>query len=658
MNYRNLNNDELVILKKNGCLAENWDLVLVTNGFQPERVRNVYFSGRNCLGIFEGSIDLEEGETVACGVYNTTLHDTILEDDVFVASVQFLSRYHVQSGSIIRNVGTIAMSGSSAFGNGIEISVLNEAGGREVMIYDRLTSQIAYIMATARHDNKVHVTLRDMIGNYAEGRKSDRGTIASGAEIRDTGVIRNVLVGPGARISNARHLEEGTLASNSGAPIHIGAGVIARNFIIQSGSEVDSGAILNHCFVGQGVQIGKQFSAEHSAFFANCEGFHGEAVSIFAGPYSVTHHKSTLLIAAIMSFLNVGSGTNQSNHMYKLGPLHQGVLERGVKTGSFSYMAWPIHVGPFTAVIGKHSTQMDASVFPFSYINEVGGKSVLTPAMNLFTVGTRRDSDKWPARDRRKDPEKFDQIHFDLYNPYLMGKVVDAVAVMDRLRSEASREQEFVFHKGVHIKRLLLKTCAKYYEIALKIFFGRQLKKRLAPLLPKAGAEAVKKALRYDSDRASERWVDASGMLMPHHVYEGLLADIAAGKFRDLQDLEKTLQGIAGGYDDDAWAWCARLLEKRLGRSVEEWDAETIGEIIKAWEKEAVKGNNMICHDAAKEYDPSSRISYGIDADPDADFEAVRGKTEDDKFIKLLKNENEEIAAESKELLSLISVLK
>ncbi|MCK4489001.1 MAG: DUF4954 family protein, partial [Anaerolineales bacterium] len=42
---------------------------------------------------------------------------------------------------------------------------------------------------------------------------------------------------------------------------------------------------------------GKQFSAENCAFFANCEGFHSEAVSLFAGPFSVTHHKSTLLIA-------------------------------------------------------------------------------------------------------------------------------------------------------------------------------------------------------------------------------------------------------------------------------------------------------------------------------------------------------------------------
>ena len=60
----------------------------------------------------------------------------------------------------------------------------------------------------------------------------------------------------------------------------------------------------------------KHYSAEHSVFFANSQGFNGEACSIFAGPYTVTHHKSTLLIAGMFSFMNAGSGSNQSNHMY------------------------------------------------------------------------------------------------------------------------------------------------------------------------------------------------------------------------------------------------------------------------------------------------------------------------------------------------------
>jgi len=295
---------------------------------------------------------------------------------------------------IIENVGSMITKEGSTFGNGTEIEVLNEGGGRELPIFDRLSSQIGYLTVLYRHDRDFTDKILLLIRDYCESKRSDRGLIQSGARVHDSLIIRNVFIGSYAIISGASLLEEGTIRSNNEAPAFIGEGVIARKFIVLSGSKVDGGAILDKCFVGQGVKIGKQYSAENSVFFANCEAFHGEACSLFAGPYSVTHHKSTLMIASLVSFFNAGSGTNQSNHMYKLGPLHQGILERGSKTGSFSYLLLPCHIGAFTVVMGKHYTNFDSADFPFSYISEEKGKSELTPAMNLFTVGTRRDIDK------------------------------------------------------------------------------------------------------------------------------------------------------------------------------------------------------------------------------------------------------------------------
>ena len=155
----------------------------------------------------------------------------------------------------------------------------------------------------------------------------------AGARIENVVSVVNVAFGPAAKVSGATDLRNGTIASSKEDPAAVGAGVLAKNFIILSGSQVADGAVLANTFVGQGVRIGKQYSAENSTFFANCEGFHGEACSIFAGPYTVSHHKSTLMIAGMFSFYNAGSGTNQSNHMYKLGPIHQGILLRGAKTG-------------------------------------------------------------------------------------------------------------------------------------------------------------------------------------------------------------------------------------------------------------------------------------------------------------------------------------
>lgn len=81
-------------------------------------------------------------------------------------------------------------------------------------------------------------------------------------------------------------------------------------------------------------------------------------------------HKSSLLIAGMFSFLNAGSGSNQSNHLYKLGPIHQGIVERGSKTTSDSYILWPAKIGAFSLIMGRHVNHPDTSDLPFSYLIE------------------------------------------------------------------------------------------------------------------------------------------------------------------------------------------------------------------------------------------------------------------------------------------------
>ncbi len=104
----------------------------------------------------------------------------------------------------------------------------------------------------------------------------------------------------------------------------------------------------------------------------------------------------------------------------------------------------------------ENITQFDSTNF-LLYINEENG-NVLTPAMNLLTVGTKRDSEKWPARDRRKDPVKLDLINFDLFSPYTVGKIVKGNKILQNLYETASKEREYVTTNGMHINRLMLKT--------------------------------------------------------------------------------------------------------------------------------------------------------------------------------------------------------
>ena len=388
MSHRKLTDSEITALQNQGCFSSDWSAIEVAEPFSSASIHHVRFTGKVKLGTLGGEVVTGDGVSRTSGLFNSHIQDCELGNHVLVDQVHLLKNYRIMDGVVLEQVHSLSVDGTSSFGNATEIEVLNEGGGRELLIFDRLSAQLAYILVTYRHDARLIGALNGMIRDHAAAGSSAKGTVGTGTEITHTGTIQAVNIGESASIRGASLLKNGTIASNREAPVYVGENVLAKDFILLSGSRVDGGAMVDKSLVGQGVHIGKQFSAENSVFFANSEAFHGEAVSVFGGPYTVSHHKSSLLIAGMYSFYNAGSGTNQSNHMYKLGPVHQGILERGSKTGSFAYLLWPCRIGAFSVVMGKNLASFDTSDFPFSYINVDNEKSILTPAMNLFTVGT------------------------------------------------------------------------------------------------------------------------------------------------------------------------------------------------------------------------------------------------------------------------------
>jgi NDP-sugar pyrophosphorylase family protein len=657
MNYRSLKKEEIGLLVSQGCFADKWSDITVKDNFLSGNIRNTRFEGEIKLGVFNGIIETETGISTKCGIYNSYIRNCEIGNNVFISDAKQIANYVIEDNVTIENAGSLAVTGESYFGNGTEVEVLNEGGGRELPIFDRLSSQIAYLVVLYRHDKIFTKKLVEMIRDYCESKRSGLGRIASGSRIKNSLVIRNVSVGGYTTISGTSLLEEGTIISCKEAPTFIGEGVIAKKFIILSGSRVDSGAIIDKSFVGQGVKMGKQFSSENSLFFANCEAFHGEACSIFAGPFTVTHHKSTLMIASLFSFFNAGSGTNQSNHMYKLGPVHQGILDRGSKTGSFAYLLLPCFIGAFTVVMGKHYSNFDAADFPFSYITEEKGKSELTPAMNLFTVGTRRDSEKWPARDIRRDPDKLDLIHFDLFSPYIVGRILNGITILKELAEKTPKTQDWVNYKGINIHRLLLKTARKYYEMALKVYIGQEIVKRIEVINSNSTTGEIRKLLKTDGKEGRGKWIEISGLFSPASKIEELINSVKSGNIKSIPELNKNLMDIYNNYDKYAWEWCANLADLQTGTDSDNIFADKLIGIIGDWKTNAVKLNNMILKDAEKEFDPASKLGFGIDGDEqtkELDFKAVRGVYDENKFVTSLKNEIRDIEEKGDRLITLL----
>ena len=623
MNYRPLDNSEITALKNQGCFSSDWSNITVAEDFSTDHIQGVRFLGNVKIGLVSG-------------LFNSKIKNCEVGDDVVIDNVHLVENYRIMDHVILENVDTISVKEPSSFGNGFEIDVLNEGGGRELLMFDRLTAQLAYMLVCYRHDPGLIDSINGMIYDYAKEKTSETGEIGTGTEILNSGAIYDVNIGAHVSIRGASLLKNGTIVSHREAPVSIGENVIAKNFMVLSGSTIDGGALIDKCFIGQSVEIGKQFSAENSVFFANTEAFHGEAVSVFAGPYTVTHHKSTLMIAAQFSFFNAGSGTNQSNHMYKLGPVHQGIMERGSKTGSFAYLLWPSRIGAFSVVIGKNLASFDTSDFPFSYINVDHDRSILTPGMNLFTVGTRRDSQKWPQRDKRKDPEKYDLINFDFLSPYIMQRVIRSLDILQELYENTSKKMETVFYKGIRIKRLMLKSTRKYYQMAMSIFIGDQIIKKLETIKEPKSIESIREGLSTSDHKVPDKWIDLAGMIAPDHVMQDFFKDIKSGSIKTLDEISDRLKRIHDSYDSYVWDWTTRILSERFDMDVRNIEAGQLLDLLSKWETESIKLDKMILNDATKEYDDSSKIGFGVDGDQDVinqDFEAVRGTPDKNKFI-------------------------
>ena len=634
--YRSLTEDEILQLKNQSCLADDWNTVLVSTDFTTDYVHHTRFSGNVKLGVFEGEFTLSGGIKKHAGLRHVTLHNVSVGDNCCIENIQnYIANYEIGDNTFIENVDVILVDRISKFGNGVEASVLNEMGGREVLINDKLSAHIAYILALYRHRPELISRLKTITDFYSNKHASSIGTIGSNVMILNTGSIKNVRVGDYTHIEGTCRLQNGSINSNEKAPVHIGYGVVCEDFIISSGSHVADGAMLSRCFIGQACQLGHNYSATDSLFFSNCQGENGEACAIFAGPFTVTHHKSTLLIAGMFSFMNAGSGSNQSNHMYKLGPIHQGTLERGAKTTSDSYVLWPARIGAFSLVMGRHVNHSDTSNLPFSYLIEQENTTFLVPGVNLRSVGTIRDAQKWPKRDKRTDDNKLDYINYNLLSPYTVQKMFKGRKILNNLRDVSGELSDTYSFQSAKIKNSSLKNGIRFYEIAIHKFLGNSIIKRLEGINFKNNEE-IRSRLRPDTEIGTGEWVDISGLIAPKSEIEKLLSSIESGEVNRLKDINACFAEMHSNYYTYEWTWAYEKIEEFYGLNPDEITATDVVNIVQKW-KEAVIGlDKMVYEDARKEFSLSSMTGFGADGsrqEKKQDFEQVRGDFESNPFV-------------------------
>jgi len=568
--YRLLSDEEIGILEENGCTAEDWTSLNVDYDFNPAFIRNVRFYGTVNLGVFEKNIEVTNGFMKHSGISNATLRNVTIGDNCLIENVGcYINNYVIGDECCICNVATMETTAEATFGEGNTISVLNEAGNGNVVLFRGLTANIAALMVAHQDDKDLSAALKMMARNDISQRLADRGTIGNRVRITNTTEITNTNIDDNCEVNGACRLSDCTLAAAPDDSVYIGSGVICENSIIADGSSVLNSAKIFNCYVGEACQITNGFTAESSLFFANTYMANGEACAAFCGPFSASHHKSSLLIGCMTSFYNAGSCTNFSNHAYKMGPVHYGTLERGSKTASGSHTLLPATIGAFSMCMGKISGHPDTRRLPFSYIIGTGRDTVLVPGKNIATVGLYRDISKWPRRDVRMESAKNTLINYDWLSPFTINEIMEGREELGRLLRIQGEDAAVYEYEGCKMSGKSLRRGLRLYDMAVELFIGEVLMSHdLDDRCAASGAGG---------------WSDLSGLLLPSSEVERVIEKIKLGIISTVNDLTEVFVAYNDMYGEYLWTFTVSLIKYYLGNDeLTEEDFELMRERGKA----------------------------------------------------------------------------
>lgn len=549
--YRQLTQEEIDVLERNNCWAENWENVKVADDFSPYGFHRVMFYGDIRLGVFDLQVEVTKGFTKHAGINDATLRNVTIGDNCLIEKIgNFINNYTIGDNCYISNVSTMETTEGATYGEDHMISVLNEMGDGNLVLFHDLNSQLAAFMVKHFNDKVLKEKITRLIREEVRFSLPDRGTIGNNVKIINTKEITNTVVKDDCEINGASRLSDCTILSSKDASVYIGTGVICENSIISNGCSITNSVKMQDCFVGEACQVANGFTAQASVFFANSYMANGEACAAFCGPFSASHHKSSLLIGGEFSFYNAGSNTNFSNHAYKMGPLHYGTLERSTKTASGAYVLMPAKIGAFSVCFGKLMNHPDMRCLPFAYLLAYGDTMYIVPGRNITTVGLYRDIKKWPKRDKRAASCRKSIINFDWLSPFTVGEIVQGKKILEALRQAGGDNvSSYNYHEYI-INATSLRKGIKYYDIALRIYMGAVLKRAI-----KGGFLG-----KPTSDIGLGHWTDLSGLLLPISEEERLIDDIKNGNIESIKEILDRFIDIDNHYRQYQWTWTYRLI--------------------------------------------------------------------------------------------------
>lgn len=475
--YRPLTAFEIQILEKNGNSCDDWSKILVEPDFDPNRIFRSSFMGDVRLPKFFGTLLLPGDVSVATGIYDSMVHNCIIEN-ALIYKVTMLSNVLVRSSAVVQNVGTLVSSGKINYMVGSSINVGNEMGGREVLVFPEITLELVDLQLFHKAEQGVQDSFAEMLKTYRSDLALPFGIVGKGAVVSNTNIIRNSWIGPHARIEGAAKIRNSIIMSSLEESSHVYDSVIIENTNLQMGVKVHTGAEVQSSVLMSRCKVGSKAIVKSSIIAPCCHIEEGEVNCSYMGPMTQMHHHS-LLIAALWpdGCGNLGYGANVgSNHTGRM-PDQEVMPGQGMFFGLGVNIKFPSNFreSPFTLIASGLTTLPQRLKFPFSLIRPGDPQLVgVPPRLNEIVPGWNyaknayaldRNAYKYCIRGKGLVPSSFCSIYnseiarlvFDAYNRLQVGKVKDVYTKndIDGLGENFMRER---------VRQEAIKTYSEYLE--------------------------------------------------------------------------------------------------------------------------------------------------------------------------------------------------
>ena len=513
MTYRKLTDDEIALLEDNNCRADDWESVNVSDDFNPAYLRDVTFYGEVNLGYFDRNIEVSPGFRKHSGIYRATLRNVTVGDNCLIENVNnYINNYTTGDNCYISNIATLETIEGTTYGQGNIISAGSPSDEDNIVIFTRLSSQLAMLMVKYSGDKELRTVLRKLIKDNIDAQQPERGIIGEGVKIVNTGEITNTILGDYCEVNGACRLSDVTVTGTADASVFIGTGVICENSVISDGASLLNSAIVTDCFIGNDCKISNGFTASQSVIFANSNLSKGEANAAFCGPFTTSHHKHSLLTGNVSRLYNMNDN----------------------------------HAGPCSALKN----------LPCSSLIRQGNNTFLAPGYYITTAALYREIRQWARRGLQTKSAMGGIVYTEWLTPFSVEEIIKAKKKLEDLREISGKDaSNYCFHEFI-IRAADLQKGIRNYDMALRIYMGAVLERvqRCDPELNEPGA-----------DTGPDKWNNLAGLVLPASEELQIVEDIKDGTLVNIDEILHRFDEINAEYRNYQWAWTYRLILNYYG---------------------------------------------------------------------------------------------